>query len=242
MLKSIKNWFSKQRKSMTQNKLSKLNLTNTLEFNLEYDYSTSDSYGSIYIKRCNKKFTNKSRWNDAIKIFIKNSDTSKFLSVTNRIKLSTISSKYIAMVDCDKILNLPLVLEYLEMHKLGYAVIESTPERYWVIVDYSSNNKNKIFNFIERIPGIDEKWCNLSRRRKNIFHLRASSKIIDSQFSSIQPCFPETHTLKDPYVLKWFEAFKSYYECDWAFIHKINIMHEAVRNDTVQQLISSPTF
>lgn len=74
---------------------------------------------------------------------------------------------YLPLLDCDSYSALESALSDLRSFNLDYAIIESSPGRYWVLVD-KEDNLNGTINFMSTISGTDSLYVKMCRDRKYI--------------------------------------------------------------------------
>ena len=157
-----------------------------------------------------------------------------------------INGKHIVVCDCDSEIYMLTAARYLKILEIGYAVLKSTNDRYWVVTDIIYDTVDEAVDRMREMPGLDPRHTSYSKRDSKIF-LRAYPKHIFNATAKINEVvnvlFPNDHTLKSNDVITWYNQLKDFYS-DHRIIKYIDInnLHIASINGTVGNLIGNPNF
>ncbi len=103
-------------------------------------------------------------------------------------------------------------IAYLNDHKIGYAVIESSPNRFWLIADYVGTFNEVCVQYQELSNAysprcVDQKYIDMARQTGQ-FDIRATPKPRDYEY----PKLPFRNSLKNKYVVKWYKEFTDHWD------------------------------
>jgi len=94
--------------------------------------------------------------------------------ITTLISKHITGDKYLLALDCDSFVGCEDAKRELDRQNICYVVIESSPDRYWVICDIIGTITENI-RAAEVIPGVDQKYLSCCKSKKKI-NLRAYPK------------------------------------------------------------------
>jgi hypothetical protein len=141
---------------------------------------------------------------------------------TYRVTISTEVSKrwlrrqYILAIDCDSAFDKDRAVFFLENQcKYETAVIESSPDHYWIITNHVGS-LSEVTKIMGQVPGADEYHTECSARTGILF--RGTPKI--DRPASFIPYF-ELETFGTGEVAEWYAAFKQYFQGD--FFHQLRV-------------------
>ena len=66
-------------------------------------------------------------------------------------------TRWVLVLDCDSVIDRDKVVEEIRSMDLKYDIMESSPGRFWVIVNYTGSFR-KCINLMEAIPGVDREF------------------------------------------------------------------------------------
>lgn len=147
--------------------------------------------------------------------------------------------QHIAMIDCDTIADLYMAQTSLDMRKIKYDTIESSPGKFWIFPDFIGT-MNTMGCFLEGVPGNDMKFVQ-SCRQQWCVSIRALP-FKRGKWLKTLPVFPEEFVVENPLIRKWLGEFKR-----WWHSHHINAVRynwtlgEAIKHNTVEQLLANPS-
>ena len=144
--------------------------------------------------------------------------------------------KNVVVLDCDSLSNMMSALHWVGRRSIGYAAVMSSHDHYWVILDVAMRIRDALV-LMGETPGVDGDYIRLCRGRK-LIHLRAVPKRMSADMF-VAPRFPETHTLKNPIIVKWYDEFKSYFES--GMFNEI-VINWRLRSGAAIEMAVSPTF
>lgn len=136
--------------------------------------------------------------------------------------------KWIVGLDCDSQEDRVKAVEEIRSFDLKYEIIESSPGKFWIIVDYTGSLK-KCINFMKSIPGVDTQFINKCERDKRII-LRAFPK------NGFIPHFENPVPSLDHYsCTSWFYDFKKWWNCggtvEWLASHQRVLVEERIKEE-----------
>lgn len=146
----------------------------------------------------------------------------------------------VLVLDCDNQENLLAATHWIKTELgLGYAPINSSPGRFWVVTDYVGPVR-KAVEMLLQIPGVDEKFTtfvSLTHR----FWLRCHPRIIGDTI--VNPVFPDTNDLTNPLAIAWYDSFRSLYMSnDYRKILKKIVLNQAIKDGRILELATDPQF
>jgi hypothetical protein len=124
--------------------------------------------------------------------------------------------RWVLVLDCDSIIDRDRAIEEIRSMDLKYDVMESSPEKFWIIVNYTGSFR-KCINLMCEIPGVDTNFISKCERDRKIV-LRAFPK------NGYVP-----GTINDPYsechgrVKDWFYSFRNWWRSgtvEWLANHQ----------------------
>jgi hypothetical protein len=114
------------------------------------------------------------------------------------------NAKYFLMaIDCDTVECLTYAVANLEFRELKYYIIESSPNKFWVITNLIGH-QSEVANTLSYIPGCDPNYAKLSMEKGQSV-LRAVPK------NGFIPIFP-TDIVGDGLWLRWLRLFQSWWQ------------------------------
>lgn len=113
-------------------------------------------------------------------------------------------NRHVMVLDCDATDRMIASCHWLKYIEINYCVVESSPDRYWVITDHITT-MDKLIARISSIPGVDHNFVNFIVRNK-ITNIRAHPK--EEQI----PTFPDKVNLKRKESIGWLNQLKEWYE------------------------------
>jgi len=148
---------------------------------------------------------------------------------------------YVMFLDIDTPEYLPLACRHIEIvFECKYTVIESSPNKYWVVVDYSTRNIDYLRELIATVPGYDQNWLNVG---KDALYLRAFMKgAPDFRHDTVPKFSQDEIEWEDPIAKNWYNAFKDYWTNDFIVLRDALQAHQAVKDGKVGVLIANPEF
>jgi hypothetical protein len=113
-------------------------------------------------------------------------------------------TKWVVVLDCDNVIDRDRAVEEIRSMDLKYDVMESSPGKFWVIVNYIGSFK-KCIRFMETIPGVDRDFIRKCQWDKKIV-LRAFPKngFVPSIIALRSECYG--------YAGDWFYDFKTWWD------------------------------
>lgn len=115
------------------------------------------------------------------------------------------------ILDCDSPIDLGFAIQSIDQnYQYNTTVIESSPKRYWVLVDCigSFNNVRHVLN---NTIGIDEHYKRFTNSSKR-FHIRSILT-----YGKVPQLLDNMHCIKNPLILKWIDEY-------FEFINKQDII------------------
>lgn len=143
--------------------------------------------------------------------------------------------KHLMVLDCDSTDEMLGVVAMLQYDKIGYAIIQSSPSRYWLITDYINDFTHVILR-MQAYPGADKRHIELACRR-SLLTVRAIS------LPNKVPIFPDSHTLTKPLAVKFFDALRVHYEHP-AIARKLQalLIADNITDKTMIEMAANPSF
>jgi len=142
------------------------------------------------------------------------------------------------ILDCDCDGSMMAACHWIKTEmKLGYTVIISSPNHYWIVVDMVGS-WSKIHTAMTLIPGVDKRYTQLSDKRR-CSYIRAVPK------ANCVPKFQQDclEQLRHPLAREWLWKYKSYIESeDFRKICKAVRLRQAVEDGTISELAANPEF
>lgn len=155
--------------------------------------------------------------------------------ITTEVEKLNKKSKFVMALDCDGTDEMLAVCHALKSyHKLNYAVIISSPNHYWVVVD-KVGEVYELTRLMDVLPGVDANFIDCCKSRDFVV-LRAMPK-------TAMPTFPDNVELKNELVLEWYTKFKEYWQSeDAAHCLRLSQLYKAIKEKKVAEMASSPNF
>lgn len=138
----------------------------------------------------------------------------------------------VMVLDCDDTQSMIAAVASLKHRNIGWAGIESSPGRYWLITDLVGHF-HTIFPIIRAIPGVDKRYIRHCWKYSR-FSLRAIRR------TTAKPQFGETSDLKDDRVIAWLKAFEMLHD-DAYILYHLNLIQNLYAG-TIDRLVSNPNF
>jgi len=179
--------------------------------------------------------------------------------IAARYQASAFKSNHILVLDLDDIDDMLAAVHWVTTElKVGHALIASSANHFWLVVDFTGSWKEVKYH-LETIPGVDDKFRTFGKHRKQLL-LRAIPKIVTTEGDSYtdnvnwrsrfdkaptisDPAFPSEHTLVNPHVLQWYTEFKEWYEGEvYAKLKKAFVLRHAAFSGTMVDLAQNPGF
>lgn len=149
---------------------------------------------------------------------------------------------HIMCLDCDSELDVLAAARILKMSGIGYAIVNSNgvkDDRYWIITDFAGDFAD-VIEKMKTIPGVDSKYVSYSALHGMSF-LRAYPKVVDNKIKPV--LFPDSHTLTNPMVIKWYDEFKAHMESnDLRIAAMTGLLRKAKENGTLAAIVADPQF
>lgn len=144
--------------------------------------------------------------------------------------------KHFPVIDCDSTDAVLAATYDLGERGFRYAVIESSNDHFWIIVDFVGS-LSKVIKIMEITPGIDSEYVRYCRKRKAIYVRAAStSGRIPSFLESIDP-------IKNAGIKKWIREFQELYESkEMKDVLRVQMLQKAVADKMVAQFLSDPSI
>lgn len=110
---------------------------------------------------------------------------------------------HLLVLDCDGTGEMLAATNTLATRNIGYALIQSSPSKYWIVTDVIDSFPN-IYRVLKSIPGIDRNHIKFAEEHKQLF-IRAYPR-------GFKPLFPDVHTLKTDKVIEWYTQFEKLWD------------------------------
>lgn len=123
--------------------------------------------------------------------------------ISTEVKGWWLFKKWILVVDCDDSVNKNLALGELIDSKIGYRVVESSTNRFWIITDFVGSF-HECMSLLETIPGCDVEYRSFCNHFGKIF-LRAFPK------NGFYPSVVGGSNKFGALANRWFELFKMWW-------------------------------
>lgn len=148
---------------------------------------------------------------------------------------SKIDGQFVMTLDCDGTDEMLAVSHVLKSYYgLNYAVVVSSPNHYWVIVDKIDLAPNLV-KMMEIIPGIDPRYIDVIKKRWEI--------VLRGMPRETMPIFPDSVEFKDERVTQWYTAFKDAWQSEeMRHILRLKQLVKAIKEKNVAALAASPSF
>lgn len=88
------------------------------------------------------------------------------------------NDRIIPMIDCDSIEDYKIAFNHFSKLEINCALIQSSPNHYWLFPDISFNSVEAALFTMHLIPGCDQKYIKFTKNRQ-FFAIRGELKAID---------------------------------------------------------------
>jgi hypothetical protein len=92
--------------------------------------------------------------------------------------VGTYNGRVVPMIDCDSIEDYKIAFNHFSKIEIPCALIQSSPNHYWLFPDFTFNSVEAAYATIGPIPGCDQKYIKFTKNRK-FFAIRGELKAID---------------------------------------------------------------
>lgn len=107
---------------------------------------------------------------------------------------------HVLLLDCDSTGSMLAACNTLAEYQIGYALIQSSPSHYWLVVD-KVGKYDDLTDFAKRIPGVDDKYLKFANNH-NKFYLRISP------YLGKIALFQGSDGLKNKKAIAWYNEFE----------------------------------
>lgn len=143
--------------------------------------------------------------------------------------------KQVLLLDCDGTAEMLAACNQLKFLELGYALIQSSPGRYWVVVDKVSDFYT-LYNIANCIPGVDDEYMKLAKSH-GMFYLRLTP------WEGKRPLFEGPEGLSDPLVVEWYNAFEELWNQPEVLQRwRAEVLKKKLKDGTMLDAAADPEF
>jgi len=186
---------------------------------------TTDGYSIVSDwERCNRQ-----RYLDLISRIGSN----WFIAVTSQVRRRWFrANEHVMVLDCDSSEAMLGTCHYLATHNINYALIQSSPSRYWVVCDRVAPF-SEVIRMTYRIPGVDQNYLQMASATR-FFSIRAvpwKPLTITNKRDVSLPIFSKPDSLQNPLVRSWY--------CDFEQLWLEPEVQERYRSEMIMARINS---
>lgn len=143
--------------------------------------------------------------------------------------------QFVMVLDCDGTNEMIMATHTLAKDQVGYALIQSSPRRYWVVTDVVGHFR-QLHRRASAIPGVDTKWLTHAWNIAS-FTLRGVS------LPGRVPLFSEPTGLTNPHSVRFFTDLQSLHNHPVIKRRLENeVLLQAAKEDKIMDLASNPSF